>query len=63
MSFEHTFLPDLEWSRIVADAVVNDLLVANVISLDQADSTTEIVTQQIHLKLVSGLRPRDELQP
>jgi hypothetical protein len=60
---EHTFLPDLEWSRVVADAIVNELLAANLIPLDQADSTTETVTQAIHLKLISGLRPGDELPP
>jgi hypothetical protein len=59
---EFTRLPDLEWSRLVANAVVNELLAANVIAVDQADSTTEIVSQQIHLNLMSGIRPSDELQ-
>jgi hypothetical protein len=59
---EFTRLPDLEWSRRVANAVVNELLAANVIAVDQADSTTEIVSQQIHLNLMSGIRPSDELQ-
>lgn len=60
---EQIFLPDLEWSRMVADAIVNELLAANLIPMDQADTTTETVTQAILQKLVSGLRPGDELQP
>ena len=63
MTFTPTFLPDLEWSRVVAQSVVDELLIANLIPQNQMNWAIEIVTQDIHIKLVSGLRPKDDELP
>ena len=48
---------DLRWSDMAAASIVDELLVAKLITEDQAEWAREIVAQDIHIKLVSGLRP------
>ncbi len=61
MAIKNRYLPDLEWCRLVAESVVDELLVANLIPEEQAKWATEIVAQDIHIKLISGLRPEEPL--
>lgn len=53
------YLPDLEWSRHAAASAVDELLIAKLLPIDKADWAREIVAQDIHIQLVSGLRPKD----
>jgi hypothetical protein len=53
---ERTKLDD-KWCEMVAGSVVDELLVANLISAGQADWARRIVSQDIFVKLVSGVRP------
>lgn len=57
MAIQNRYMPDLEWSKFVGESVVAELLVAKLIAPDQAKWATEIVIQDIHIKLISGLRP------
>jgi hypothetical protein len=50
---------DLRWSDMAAASIVDELLVAKLITEDQAEWAREIVAQDIHIKLVSGLRPQN----
>jgi hypothetical protein len=47
------------WSNRVADSIVDELLVAKLITGNQAKWARKIVAQDIFIKLVSGLRPPD----
>jgi hypothetical protein len=60
MSVQPKYYPDLEWCRIIAESVVEELLVAKLIREDQAEWTRLIVGQDIHIKLLMGLRPQEE---
>ena len=53
---ERTKLDD-KWCETVAGSVVDELLVANLIQPQQADWARRIVSQDIFIKLVSGVRP------
>ena len=57
MTDEERDAADLKWSEIVAASAVDELLVAKLIASDQAQWAREIIAQDIHVKLVSGLRP------
>ena len=48
---------DLRWSERVGASIVDELLVAKLISDDQAEWARQIVAQDIHIKLISGFRP------
>jgi hypothetical protein len=48
---------DLRWCDHVSASVVDELLIAKLITADQATWVREIVAQDIHIQLVSGLRP------
>ena len=50
---------DLLWSENVGASIVDELLVANLISQNQAEWAREIVAQDIHIKLAMGYRPPD----
>jgi hypothetical protein len=54
------YIADLEWSNRVAESVVIELLVAKLIPEAQAGWAREIVAQDIHILLVSGLRPKED---
>jgi hypothetical protein len=47
------------WSNRVADSIVDELLVAKLITGDQAAWAQKIIAQDIFIKLVSGFRPPD----
>jgi hypothetical protein len=53
------YLPDLEWCKHAAGSAVDELMVAKLISEEEADWAREIVAQDIHIQLVSGIRPRE----
>jgi hypothetical protein len=53
------YLPDLEWSEHAAASVVDEILVAKLISVEKADWAREIIAQDIHIQLVSEIRPKD----
>jgi hypothetical protein len=59
MTIKKRYLPDLEWSKFVAASVVDELLVAKLLPEDQANWAREIVAQDIHIQLISGLRPEE----
>jgi hypothetical protein len=46
-------------SKLVAEPVVDELLVAKLTPESQASWAREIVAQDIHIKLVSGLQPEE----
>ena len=48
---------DLRWSERAAASVVDELLVAKLITGEQVDWAREIVGQDLHIQLVSGIRP------
>jgi hypothetical protein len=48
---------DIRWSEEVGASIVDELLVAKLITEDQAEWARQIVSQDIHIKLVSGFRP------
>jgi hypothetical protein len=48
---------DIRWAEKVGASIVDELLVAKLIAEDQAEWARQIVTQDIHIKLVSGFRP------
>jgi hypothetical protein len=48
---------DIRWSEQVAASIVDELLVAKLISEDQAEWARQIVAQDIHIQLISGSRP------
>jgi hypothetical protein len=48
---------DIRWSEFVAASIVDGLLVAKLIHEGQAEWARQIVAQDIHIKLVSGMRP------
>ena len=48
---------DLLWSFNVGASVVDELLVAKLIREDQAEWARQIVSQDIHIKLIGGYRP------
>ena len=48
---------DDRWCNFVAESVVDELLVAKLIPADQADWAQRIVSQDIFIKLISGVRP------
>lgn len=47
----------LSWSDKAAALSVDELLVAKLIHADQADFARQIVAQQLHILLVSGVLP------
>jgi hypothetical protein len=53
------YLSDLEWSKHAAASAVDELLVAQLISEEKADWAREIVAQDIHIQLASGIRPKE----
>lgn len=53
--------PDLEWSDMVAGYAVEELIAGQLITREQADFAQRIIAQQIHIFLVSGSRPTDEI--
>jgi len=53
------YLSDLEWSKHAAASAVDELLVAKLISEEKADWAREIVAQDIHVQLLSGIRPKE----
>ena len=48
---------DLLWCEKIGTLVADELAIANLLTADQLDWAAEIVAQQIHVCLVSGLRP------
>ncbi|WP_092021909.1 hypothetical protein [Bradyrhizobium sp. OK095] len=48
---------DIRWSEQVAASIVDELLVAKLISEDQAEWARQIVAQDIHIQPISGSRP------
>jgi hypothetical protein len=48
---------DIRWSERVGASVVDELLVAKLITEQQAEWARKIVTQELHINLVSGFRP------
>ena len=48
---------DIRWSQMVAASVVDELLVAKLLTEDGAEWARQIVAQDIHIQLVSGRRP------
>jgi len=53
--------PDLEWSDLVAGFAAEELIAGQLITREQADFAQRIIAQQIHIFLVSGSRPTDEI--
>jgi hypothetical protein len=53
-------MPDLEWCEMAATSVVEELLVAELISEIHAGWARDIVAQDIHIKLLMGLRPVED---
>jgi hypothetical protein len=54
-------LPDLEWSARAGASAVDELLIAKLITAEQADLARKIVSQDLYIQLVSGIRPQDEV--
>ncbi|WP_156927925.1 hypothetical protein [Bradyrhizobium sp. Tv2a-2] len=52
--------PDLEWSDLVAGHAAEELIAGRLIAPERADFAQRIIAQQIHIFLISGLRPTDE---
>jgi hypothetical protein len=48
---------DLNWSRIVGEDVADELVVGNVVAKSDFTRAVAIVSQMIHIHLVSGDRP------
>jgi hypothetical protein len=48
---------DLRWCDIVAASIVDELLVAKLLAGDQAEWACKIAAQDIHIKLLMGMRP------
>jgi hypothetical protein len=59
MTHEERDKADEVWSSRVAASIVDELLVAKLVTEDQADWTRKIVAQDIWIKLISGFRPPD----
>jgi hypothetical protein len=55
------YLPDLEWCERAGASAVDELLVAKLITSEQADWARKIVSQDLYIQLVSGIRPQDEV--
>jgi hypothetical protein len=53
--------PDLEWSDLVAGFAAEELIAGRLITREQADFAQRIIAQQIHIFLVSGSRPTEEI--
>jgi hypothetical protein len=48
---------DIRWSEQVSASIVDELLIAKLLTEDQAAWARQIIAQDIHIKLVSGFRP------
>lgn len=48
---------DLRWCDFVAASIVDELLVARLFAEDQAEWARKIVAQDVHIKLLMGIRP------
>jgi len=57
MTDEKRNAADIRWSEQVSASIVDELLVAKLITEDQAEWARQIIAQDIHIKLVSGFRP------
>jgi hypothetical protein len=57
MTDEKRNAADIRWSGQVSASIIDKLLVAKLITEDQAESARQIIAQDIHIKLVSGFRP------
>jgi hypothetical protein len=57
MTDEKQNAADIRWSKQVSASIVDELLVAKLITEDQAERARQIVAQDIHIQLVSGFRP------
>ncbi|WP_213738537.1 hypothetical protein [Bradyrhizobium sp. dw_411] len=61
MKTKRHYRPDLEWSKWVAESVVDELSVAKLIPEDQVNWARDIVAQDIHIKLLAGWRPQENV--
>jgi hypothetical protein len=59
MTDEKRNAADIRWSERVSASIVDELLVAKLITEDQAEWARQIIAQDIHIKFVSGFRPRN----
>jgi hypothetical protein len=57
MTDEKRNAADIRWSEQISASIVDELLVAKLITEDQAEWARQIIAQDIHIKLVSGFRP------
>jgi hypothetical protein len=48
---------DDRWCNCIAESIVDELLVAKLIPAEQADWARRIVSQEMFINLVSGVRP------
>jgi hypothetical protein len=48
---------DIRWSEQISASIVDELLVAKLITEDQAEWVRRIIAQDIHINLISGFRP------
>ena len=48
---------DLDWSALVAESIVDELIIGKVMKASDRQFAEQIIAQDIHIKLVSGLRP------
>jgi len=57
MTDEKRNAADIRWSEQISASIVDELLVAKLITEDQAEWARQIIAQDILIKLVSGFRP------
>ena len=57
MTDEKRNAADIRWSEQISASIVDELLVAKLITEDQAEWARQIIAQDIHIKLASGFRP------
>jgi hypothetical protein len=48
---------DLAWSRIVAELAADGLVTAKILAKDDLQKATEIIAEEVFVRLVAGDRP------
>jgi hypothetical protein len=48
---------DLAWSRIVAELAADGLVTAKILAKDELQKATEIIAEEVFVRLVAGDRP------
>jgi hypothetical protein len=48
---------DLAWSRMVAELAADGLVTAKILAKDELQKATEIIAEEVFVRLVAGDRP------